>query len=100
MKRGLARDARVRVHRRVIFFVPRGSRVCVTFGHQLLALTLHANGSLHASRPPRGWCFEAGHRSAGERERERAKGELWITVTAPRGARVAFEALPQRRRGA
>jgi hypothetical protein len=95
VKRGLARDVRVRVHRRLVLCVPRGSRVCVTFDGELLALSLYANGALRASKPPRGWALEFGHRIAGAREV--AAGELWIAITAPRGARVTFEALPRRK---
>lgn len=97
MKRGLARDVRVRIHRRVVLRIPRGSRVLVREGEQYLALVLHANGALHASRPPRGWSFEAGRRIAGEREA--TCDELWLTIGAPRRARVEFELLPSRRRG-
>jgi len=96
VKRGLARDVRVRVHRRVVLRIPRGSRVLVRDGEQQLAIVLHANGALHASRPPRGWSFEAGHRIAGEIEA--ARDELWLTLVVPRKARVEFEPQQTRRR--
>lgn len=97
MRLRLSRSVRVRVGRRALRFVPRGTRVLVSCPRGLqLAIVLHANGALHVSTPPRGWSLEAGHRVAGADEFG-AAAELWITVHAPKGARVEFQPVERRR---